>query len=464
MALPPTRHLVLAASITGAGTSPYAATWPGTRPYRFAEWEHYRHAAEVARRGVLDAVFVSDMPAHTGHRERGAGQVLDPIASFSAIAAAVPDIGFVLTASTSYNSPYNLARRIATLELISGGRTILNLVTNFNPAVAANFGSAALLPRAERYRRAAEFVDVLEQLWDSWQLPEEPRDDGLLWGEETGNPIHHDGEFFHVAGPLNVPSGPQGRPVLSQAGASGPGLDFAAAHAEMVYAATLSKELAVRFRADLASRVRAAGREPADVRVVPGVNIILGDTEAEARRRHEACFGAADEDQLIERFLAAQRDWSQPGLPARIDYDAPLDPAWLEPDPEQNKPIGFSRALQELVAAEGLTPRQVVRRYGEPGGHRLLVGTPRQVADALLDWWSDGVVDGYVAHFPVLPEDLERFVDQVVPILQAEGAFPRSYAESGRTVRERLGLPDPRSSRTAPPTTATEELHVAHGR
>lgn len=435
------RHrLNLAASIVGTGTSPLSARWPGTRWRRFAEWDHHLRNARTARRGVLDAVFVSDHPAHQRDTHRAPGHVLDPVALFAAIAGAVPDIGFVLTASTSYNAPYNLARRVASIDAISGGRTILNLVTSFNPDIAANFGDAPLPSREERYRRADEFVEVLTRLWDSWELGDEEPPPGPLWQAE---PIDHHGEFFDVRGPLTVPVGPQGRPVIAQAGASGPGIDLAARHAEIVYAALLGKDAARRFRAGLDAGARQHGRSPADVRLVPGVNVVLGDTEAEARARHLAFQGMRSEDELVARWLTRLRAAGRTALPASVDPDRTLDPAWFEPDPTRDFPVGFQRALQELVADEGLTARELVRRHGDQVGHRLVVGTPRQVADALVDWWDDGAVDGWVVHLPLLPDDLGRFVDQVVPILQADGVYPRDYEESGATIRDRFGLPTP---------------------
>lgn len=443
------RRLHLAASIVGTGTSPSSARWPGTRWDRFARWDHYLHAARTARRGVLDAVFVSDHPAHQRDAHRAPGHVFDPIALFSAIAGAVPDIGFVLTASTSYNAPYNLARRVASLDAISGGRTILNLVTSFNPDIAANFGAAALPSREERYRRAHEFVEVLTRLWDSWELGADEPPPGPLW---HADPIDHHGEFYDVRGPLTVPVGPQRRPVLAQAGASGPGLDLAARHAEIVYAALLGEHAARAFRAELDQRAVAQGRDPRDLRVLPGVNVVVGDTAAEARARHLAFQGVRDEEELVARTFAQLRTTGRPAIPTRLDPDRVLDPAWFEPDPTRDAPVGFARALQDLVATEGLTARELVTRHGDPGGHRLVVGTPRQVADALTGWWADGVVDGYVVHLPLLPGDLERFVDQVVPLLQADGVAARDYDEAGVTIRDRFGLPVPSSSTTTSTT------------
>lgn len=437
------RRLNLATSIVGTGTGPASWNWPGTQWNRWADWEHYKRSAQIAQRGVFDAIFVSDHAAHARGGDRAPGHVFDPIVLFSAIAGAVPDIGFVLTASTSYNSPYNLARRLASLDAISGGRLIFNAVSNFNPDIAANFGVEPLLPREERYRKADEFLRVVKELWLSWDAPVGEAPAGPLWDETTARTIDHHGEFFDVRGPLNVPIGPQGHPVIAQAGASGPGLDFAAKHAEIVYAATLSKELAVRLRDELHARALAQGRAAEGLKLLPGVNIIVGEDEDDARRRHQAFYGASTEEEFVAGFLRAQRGWNGPGLPEEIDIDRPLDPVWFEPQQEQNRPIGFSKAIQDLVELEGLTVRQLARRFGDPGGHRLVLGSPKQIAEQLIDWWSDGVVAGYVAHFPLLHGDLELFVDQVIPILQAEGVYPTSYEESGVTIRDRFGLAHP---------------------
>lgn len=437
-----TRHLFLAASITGAGTSPLAARWPGTRPHRFAEWDHFREAAETARRGVLDAVFHSDFPAHHGDSSRAPGHVFDPLVVDAAIAGAVPDIGFILTASTSYNAPFNLARRTATLDHVSGGRTILNLVTNFAPAVAGNFGDTELLARPDRYRKADEFVAVLKKLWGSFQLGD-PGTEGPLWSAETAQPIDHHGEFFDVTGPLNVPAGKQGHPVLAQAGASGPGLDFAARNAEVVYAALLTVDLARQFRDDLGERLKQHGRSLADVRLVPGVNVVLGIDDDDARRRWLAYSGFDSEEDMVAAFLHDQQGWGTGGVPVTITPDTVLEPEWFRPSSDQTTPVGFAQAVASVVASRPTTARELVRLYGNPGGHRLLVGSPETVAQGLADWWQQGVVDGFVVHFPVLPDDLERFVDQVVPILQTNGVTPASYAEAGATIRDRLGLPLP---------------------
>lgn len=439
---PPRRRLNLGVAIHGTGSADLAWKWPGTTWNRFNDFAFYRRCAEIARRGVLDAVFVSDHPALSRDASRAPTHVFDPTVLFSAIAGAVPDIGFVLTSSSTYNSPYNLARQLASLDTISGGRVIWNVVSNFNPDIAANFGAAPLPPREERYRRADEFVQVVKKLWLSWDAPEGPVPDGPLWTHATARRIDHHGEFFDVRGPLNVPIGPQGHPVISQAGGSAAGIDFAGKHAEIVYSASLSKRAAFEYAAKLDERAVAHGRPRDSIRLFPGLGVILGDTREEAYRRHEALNGFADEDGLIADFERRNRSGND-AFPDKLDPDQPLDPCWFVPDEDRNFPLGFSQAIHDLVSTEEITARQFVRLVGPVGGHRQIVGTPREVADDILDWWSSGAVAGFNIHLPLLPDDIDLFVDQVVPILQSEGAYPKEY--DGVTIRDRFGLPDPRA-------------------
>jgi FMN-dependent oxidoreductase (nitrilotriacetate monooxygenase family) len=429
----PDRRLYLAAGINSTGWAGSSWSWPGTRWNRFNDFGHYLRAAQLAHDGVLDAVFVSD---HTALQKDNRSRPLhsfDPTVLFSALAAAVPDIGFVLTASSSYNAPYNLARRLATLDTISGGRVIWNVVSSFNPDIAANFGAAPLPPRADRYRRADEFLTVVKKLWLSWDRPGDEPPEGALWDESTARRIDHHGEFFDVVGPLNVPIGPQGHPVISQAGASDSGLDLAARHADLVYAALLGKQAALDYGAEIRRRAAGYGRDPGAIRLLPGLAVVIADTREEANRRHEALNGAAGEEGLIAQFA------KRAGLEDRkIDPDAVLDPALFAYSQEQDGAVGFIKSFHDLAATEEVTLRQLVRRAG---GHRTVVGTPQDIADAIIDWWADGAADGFVVHTPVLPEDLERFVTDVVPILQGEGVFPAAYQEP--TIRERFRLPFP---------------------
>lgn len=437
----PARRLILSVAINSTGSSDRSWSWPGTEWNRFADFQHYLRSAQLAHEGRFDIVFVSDHPALQRDGSTRPIHSFDPTVLFSAIAAVVPDIGFLLTASSSYNSPYNLARRLATLDHVSGGRVIWNVVSSFNPDIAANFGAAPLPPRAERYRRADEFVDVVKKLWLSWDTPRGPKPD-KVWDETTARRIDHHGEFFDVQGPLNVPIGPQGYPVIAQAGASDAGIDLAAKHADLVYASLLHKQAAFAYRARLRERALVHGRNPDDIRLVPGLIAIVGETREEAYRKHEALHGNEGEAGLIRDFF--KRAWafesSEP-----LDPDKPIDPKLFHYTEDQQRPVGFTKAFAELTEAEELTPRQLVRRV--EGGHRLAVGTPREVADTILDWWSAGAVDGFNVHIPILPEGIAEFNRTVIPLLQEAGAIPREY--DGSTLRERFQLPIPRPGSVA---------------
>jgi FMN-dependent oxidoreductase (nitrilotriacetate monooxygenase family) len=428
------RRLYLSVAINSTGSAGRSWAWPDTDWTRFSRFEHYLRSAQLAHEGVFDIVFVSDHPALQRDNTTRPLHSFDPTVLFSAIAAQVPDIGFFLTASSSYNSPYNLARRLATLDHISGGRVIWNVVSSFNPDIAANFGAAPLPPRAERYRRADEFLQVVKELWLSWDTPQGDAPEDKLWDETTARKIDHHGEFFHVAGPLNVPIGPQGHPVIAQAGASDAGIDLAAKHADIVYASLLHKQAAFHYKAQLSERALAHGRDPDSIRLIPGLVVVLGETREEAYRKHEALHGQDGEDSLVRDFFKRA---AFPEILA-LDPDKPIDPALFSYTQDQTRPVGFTRSFAELTAAEELTPRQLVRRVD--GGHRLAIGTPQDVADTILDWWSTGAVDGFNVHIPVLPEGIAEFNRTVIPLLQASGAFPTQY--DGSTIRQRLRLAD----------------------
>lgn len=436
------RRLFLSVAVNSTGSAARSWAWPGTKWNRFSDWDHYLRSAKLAHDGVFDIVFVSDHPALQRDNSARPLHSFDPTVLFSAIAATVPDIGFLLTASSSYNSPYNLARRLATLDHISGGRVIWNVVSSFNPDIAANFSAAPLPPRAERYRRADEFLQVVKKLWLSWDTPDGAAPPDTVWDSTTARPIDHHGEFFDVAGPLNVPIGPQGHPVISQAGASQAGVDLAAKHADIVYASLLHKQAAFDYQAQLRERAAVHGRAADDIRLMPGLTVIVGDTREEAYRKHEALHDVRGEDGLIADFVkrAALFD-----IDDTLDPDRPLDPKLFDYTQDQSRPVGFVRSFAELTAAEEITPRQLVRRV--EGGHRLAIGTPEDVADTILDWWSAGAVDGFNIHIPVLPDGIAEFNRTVMPLLRHSGAFPTDY--DGSTIRERLGLHDPRTAPAA---------------
>ncbi|NRP20724.1 Nitrilotriacetate monooxygenase component A [Ensifer adhaerens] len=430
-----TRKLNLNVGINTTGYLPAAWKYRTGDRHDIYDPGYYRRLTELAHRGLFDAVFFSDHPAMMTDPNSRPFHTIDPLILCTALAAQVPDIGFVATMSSTYNSPYNLARRTQSTDIISGGRLIINIVSSFNPNVAANFGSAPLPPRSERYAKASEFLDVTKKLWASWDPAREGSiPDDRFWDAASARAIDHDGDHFSVRGPLNVPRGPQGHPVIAQAGASEGGIDLAARHGEIIYCNILSRPAGQAFGAKVKSRAAALGRDPTGIRIVPGLVVILGETREEALRKHELFSGAGSEDGLIARFIKDN------GIdPDGFDPDAVLNPERFVPDPNRLQAVGMGLGLLDLLTHERLTARQVVRR--SEGHHRLLLGTPEEVADALIDLWSDGTVDGYTLQPPRAPDDIEEFVEKVVPILQDRGVYRSRYEE--RTVRERYGLPFP---------------------
>lgn len=422
----------------GLNTTGYLeSAWPhgAARMRDINDPDFYLKIARLAHRGRFDALFLSDHPAlRTGPGTRPF-HTIEPLILLTHLAAQVPDIGLVATMSTTYNSPYNLARSSQSVDVLTRGRLILNMVSSFNPDVAANFGSAPLPPRKARYDRAQEFLDLVKQLWQSWRPSGTPRDPADFWSGWQADPVGFAGQHFTVKGPLNVPVSPQTHPVIAQAGGSDSGIEFAARHGEIIYANILSRQAGIAFRQKLDAKAREYGRDPAGILLVPGVVPFVAETHQAALRLHERLSGARDEDELVATFLR------QFGLdPARVDFDRVLRAEDVMPDPEQGGALGFALGMVELLRHEPLTPRQAARRSS--GHHRIVLGTPSEVADQLIDLWADGTVDGYTVQPPRNPEDTEIFVDQVVPILQARGVYRREY-QPGETISERYGLRQP---------------------
>jgi FMN-dependent oxidoreductase (nitrilotriacetate monooxygenase family) len=429
------RRLYLSVGINSTGY--LGASWKARRGNRldFVDYGYYLALTKAAHAARFDAVFFSDHPALMLDTSQRPLHSFEPLTLLTALAAQVPDIGLWFTATTSYNAPYNLARRLQTVDHISGGRIIFNAVSSFNPAVAANFGGDPLPPREDRYRKADEFMRVLYALWESWDLKREGGvPDGRLWDGASAHAIHHEGEFFTVAGPLNVPRGPQGRPVIAQAGASDGGIEFAARHGELIYCSLLCKEVALAFGAKLRRRAAEVGRPSNAIKLFPALVPIVARTEAEARERLYAVAAAGTEAGLVRQF-AVEHGLDGPDF----DPDAPLEESHFAAKPGQQRPVGFTQSIAELIRCEKVSTRQLVNRLA--GGHRLVVGTPETVADTIIDWWQNGAADGFNIQAAALPDELDSFAELVVPILQERGIFPRDY--DGTTLRERLDLPLP---------------------
>jgi FMN-dependent oxidoreductase (nitrilotriacetate monooxygenase family) len=362
---------------------------------------------------------------------------LEPMTLLPALAMVTSHVGLVTTASTTYNEPYNLARRFASLDHISGGRAGWNIVTTAGVDAARNFNLTALPAHADRYARAAEFVDVSLKLWDSWE------DDAVLgdkergvWGDESKlHPPQHVGRYFRIEGALNVPRCPQGYPLLVQAGSSEDGKELAAQYAEAVFTAQQTLEDAQAFYSDLKGRVRALGRDPESIKILPGIVPALGSTEKEA---------LALEAEL-ERLIKPEYARRQLAQVLRVDPEIlELDrelPADLPNEDQIESQKSRYTLIVTLARRERLTVRQLLGRLGGGRGHRTFAGTPEQVADAIQHWWESGAADGFNVMPPVLPSGLSAFVDHVVPILQRRGLFRSEY--EGKTLRENYGLPRP---------------------
>ncbi|TCJ00780.1 LLM class flavin-dependent oxidoreductase [Aeromicrobium sp. IC_218] len=420
------------------GVGHHEAAWrhPRTNAADVLDVRHFQRLAQVAERGRLDSIFFADGLAVGPRVAHNVQQVFEPITLLSAISAVTDRIGLIATASTSYNDPYTLARKFASLDHLSAGRGGWNIVTSAGAAEAANYGLDGTPEHAKRYARADEFVEVVERLWESWDA------DAVVLDEEGGwftrpdsvHEVAHEGEHFRVAGPLNVPRSPQGRPLLVQAGSSEAGKEFAARYAEAVFTAQRTIEEGRDFYRDLKARLAAHGRSADELKVLPGIVPFIAATEAEARELEE------EFTRLISPAYALSQLSQMLGVElSEADLDGPL-PAL--PDVSS---IETNKSRFELVKALGAdgrtTVREVVAKLGGGRGHRTFAGTPEQVADDLVAWVEGGAADGFNVMAPYLPGGLEVFVDEVVPILQERGYFRTEYEAT--TLRGHYGLLEP---------------------
>jgi FMN-dependent oxidoreductase (nitrilotriacetate monooxygenase family) len=436
------RQLHFNAFLLGSGHHEAAWRLPESDPAADFSLEHWRGLARLAERGTFDSVFLADGPAlwHGGeHRPPGA---LEPTILLASLAAATSHVGLIATASTTYNSPYNLARRFASLDHVSGGRAGWNIVTTAETEAAQNFGLADRPDHRTRYTRAAEFLEVSLKLWDSWE------DDAVLGDKATGryadvgriHPIEHSGSHFRVRGALNVTRSPQGYPLLVQAGSSRDGREFAARYAEAVFTAQQTLAEGQAFYADLKERAVRLGRDPGTIVILPGIVPVIGSTEAEVHALERELdelmipeYGRAQLAAVLE-VPADSLDLDR-RLPADLTAKASTDEAKVEGSQSRY------RLIIDLARRDDLTVRQLISRLGGGRGHRTVTGTPEQVADAIQEWFDGGAADGFNVMPPVLPSGLQQFVDHVIPIFRRRGLFRAEY--SGRTLRDHYGIPRP---------------------
>ena len=432
----PRRYLNLNCYLRNSGYHEAAWRVSPADPAGVLDPRYYIDLARTAERGILDSIFLPDSPGVAEFRSEflpGAG--FDPLLLLSSVATATEQVGLIATVSTTYSYPWDVARRVATLDFLSHGRAGWNIVTTVEPAAAGNFGDQPHPPAADRYDRAGEFVEVVLELWDAWA------DDAAVMSRATGQwadparlrPPRHHGRYFDVSSYLPFPRSPQGHPFLTQAGSSPPGMALAARYADAVFTPLADIPAGVAFRQKLRAQAAERARDPDHVRVLPGLSFLIASTDAEA---------AALRDEL-EAAASGEFRWRNLANLAGLDYaaidpDAPFPPELLAAAPKTSFGASIYRMAAEDPAA---TFRAIARKLSALPGGLDYTGTPEGMAQLMTDWHEAGAADGFTLMPNVLPDQLAVFVDHVVPILQARGVARTEYA--GTTLRDHVGLPRP---------------------
>ena len=432
------RRIKLGLSMRGLGY--HASAWrhpdvPGDGAMSF---DFYRNVTQIAERGLFDMVFLADyVGVHRRDKPKGllgrsdSMVSLEPLTLLSALAAVTHNIGLVCTTSTTFQEPYHIARMFASLDHISGGRAAWNVVTSFQNEEARNFGSDRILDKELRYERAREAVQVVSGLWESWDDDAFVRDkeSGVYFDPQKMRPLDHDGKYFKVGGPLNLPRTPQGRPIIVQAGASEEGQELAAETADVVYAAHGSLASAQAYYSSVKSRMAKFGRDEDDVKIMPGLLAVIGETEAEAQAKYKVMQEAIDPIVGLSMLTGLYGDLSD------IDVDAPV------PENPVNVTMSRGNVMHELAVQRGYTIRQLYQSIAIGNAHNVVIGTPKMVADTMEEWFVERGADGFNILPAMSPSSVEEFVEHVVPELQRRGLFRTAY--EGPTMRENLGLPWP---------------------
>ncbi|MFL9925322.1 LLM class flavin-dependent oxidoreductase [Herbaspirillum lusitanum] len=421
-------------------TGHHIAAWrhPEAQADAGSNFRHYVKLAQQAEAARFDAVFISDS---SGVRSRNLASLsrtarsdqFEPLTLLSALAAVTERIGLIATASTTFNEPFNIARKFASLDQISGGRAGWNLVTSSGDGEAENFNLSEHVDHSLRYERAAEFHQVVTGLWDSWEDDAFVRDkeSGLYFHPEKLHVLNHKGKHFSVRGPLNVSRSPQGRPVVVQAGASETGKDLAARTAEVIFVAHQTLAEARHFYSDIKQRALAYGRQPDELRIMPGIFPVVAATRAEAEEKFRYL------QELIHPVVGVAL------LSQMVSFD--LSPYPVDGPLPELPPTNGAKSRQQLMIdlarREGLSIRQTYLRIAGARGHQQVVGTPKDIADLLESWFKDGAADGFNIMSPTHASGLTDFITLVLPELRRRGLFRNEYA--GSTLREHLGLKRP---------------------
>ncbi|MBB5120728.1 F420-dependent methylene-tetrahydromethanopterin reductase [Streptomyces eurocidicus] len=421
------KRIHLAAHFPGVNNT---TVWADPRSGSQIDFSSFVHLARTAERGLFDFFFLAEglrLREHHGrvHDLDVVGRP-ESLTLLSALAAVTDRLGLAATVNATFNEPYELARRLASLDHLSGGRAAWNVVTSSDAFTGENFRRGGFLDRADRYTRAAESVATARELWDSWPAGA-PR------------PFAHHGRHFDISGTFDVARPPQGHPVIIQAGDSAEGREFAASAADVVFSRHGGLDAGRAFHADVKRRLGAYGRRPEDLKIMPGVTVVLGDTAAEAQEKAAEIRRQQVSPQTA--LLTLEQVWGR-DLSA-YDPDGPLPD--IDPDPAGDvahgrvrvaDPLAVAARWRALAEAKGLSIRQTVI---ETSGRQSFIGTPGAVAAEMAEFVAKGAADGFILVPHLTPGGLDDFVDRVVPLLQERGAFRTEY--TGTTLREHLGLP-----------------------
>jgi FMN-dependent oxidoreductase (nitrilotriacetate monooxygenase family) len=430
------RQMRLGMSMRGIGYHPAAWRHPDVPSDGTLRFEHYVRNAQMAEQGKFDMIFFAD---GIGIRERDLPKgslarsgyeivELEPMTLLPALAALTKHIGLVTTASTTYNEPYHVARKFATLDIISGGRAGWNVVTSWSDAEARNFNRGKHLDYDTRYERAGEFAEVVKGLWDTWE------EDAFVYDKESGqfydetkmHTLNYKGKYFSVAGPLNVASMPQGRPIMVQAGASEQGREIAAATADVVYAAQDDMTVARAYYTDVKCRIARYGRSWDDLKIMPGLRPVVAPTRTEAQAKFDRL------QELLDPMVGLARVYNELGDLSGYDVDGPV--------PEPKEPPQVKSSFDRIMARarrNNWTIRQLYQQLCGAGGF-CLIGTASDIVDVMEQWMDAEACDGFNITPNQLPGGCEDFVTMITPELQRRGVFRTEY--EGRTLRENLGL------------------------
>ena len=448
------RHVLLNLFVLGYGY--HEASWKvaGREHAGTLGLDHFAQVARTAERGLLDSLFFADSPGVAPFRTKFMAQAgYDPIDLLAALVPSTSSIGLLATASTTYSSPWDLARRFATLDHLSSGRAGWNIVTTTSPIAAGNFADRPHPPHADRYARAEEFVEAVIKVWDGWEddAVVASLDSGIWADPDSLHPPDHHGAHFSVAGILPFPRSPQGHPVMAQAGSSDAGVDLAGRFADVIFTPQPTIDAALEFRARMRASAERHGRSGDDIRALPGLSFVLGSSEAEAEAAWNELQAASSEE--FRRLNLAHIAGVDQALAAAVDPDGPFPYELFE----RASATTFGEAVNRTAREGGLTFRQVAEKMQTLPGGLHFTGTPEGLADLIERWWRSGAADGFTLQPLRLPLDLELFVDHVVPILR--GARHRATR-----VRARHAARPPRSRQAAFPVgPAPSERHACNG-